>query len=119
VPTCRPGDHDSPPRNGAASSPKALARAAQLLKAMGDEGRLRILEMLTEKERCVTEMVEALDEKFSTVSQRLRVLRSEGLTVRRRKGTHIFYALADRHVADLLHNALAHAGELQAGPTGK
>ena len=52
-------------------------------------------------------------EKFSTVSQRLRLLRGEGLIVRRREGTHLFYALADRHVADLIHNALAHAGELE------
>jgi DNA-binding transcriptional ArsR family regulator len=57
-------------------------------------------------------LVAAREEKFSTVSQRLRILRSEGLVVRRREGKHIFYALADRHVADLLNNALAHAEEL-------
>jgi ArsR family transcriptional regulator len=59
----------------------------------------------------VTELVDAVGEKFSTVSQRLRVLRGERLVARRRKGTHIFYALADRHVVDLLENALAHAAE--------
>jgi DNA-binding transcriptional ArsR family regulator len=83
---------------------------------MGDPARLRILEMLAERELCVTEIVETLGEKFSTVSQRLRLLRTEGLVLRRRKGTHIFYGLADRHVADLLQNALAHAAELEAVP---
>jgi G3E family GTPase len=45
-----------------------------------------------------------------------QVLRTEGLIVRRREGTHVYYALADRHVADLIHNALEHAAELEAGP---
>jgi ArsR family transcriptional regulator, lead/cadmium/zinc/bismuth-responsive transcriptional repressor len=78
---------------------------------MGDPARLRLLEMLTHGERCVSDIVAELGEKFSTVSQRLRVLRAEDLVRRRRDGTHLYYALADRHVADLLHNALAHAAE--------
>jgi ArsR family transcriptional regulator, lead/cadmium/zinc/bismuth-responsive transcriptional repressor len=83
---------------------------------MGDAPRLRILELLKSGELCVTEIVAAANEKFSTVSQRLRVLRTEGLIVRRRKGNHLIYALADRHVADLVQNALAHAHELDATP---
>jgi len=61
-------------------------------------------------------LVAELGDKFPTVSQRLRILRSEGLVARRRQGTHLFYALADRHVADLIHNALAHADELETAP---
>ena len=68
------------------------------------------------RELCVTEIVAAVNEKFSTVSQRLRVLRQEGLIRRRRDGNHLYYALADRHVADLILNALAHANELNAAP---
>lgn len=63
-------------------------------------------------------MVETLGEKFSTVSQRLRILRSEGLVSRRREKSHVFYALADDHVKDLVSNALAHADELD-GPRAK
>jgi DNA-binding transcriptional ArsR family regulator len=79
---------------------------------MGDAPRLRLLELLKQGERCVTEIVASVNEKFSTVSQRLRLLRTEGLVVRRREGTHLFYSLADRHVAELIQNALAHAEEL-------
>ena len=57
--------------------------------------------------------MQAVGEKFPTVSQRLRLLRTEGLVRRRRDGNHLFYSLADRHVADLVHNALAHAAELE------
>ncbi len=83
---------------------------------MSDASRLRILDLLKQRELCVTEIVAALHEKFTTVSQRLRLLRTEGLILRRRSGNHIFYALADRHVVDLILNALAHATELNAAP---
>ena len=94
----------------------SVDRAARLFSAMGDAARLRMLELLAQGERCVTDLVVELDEKFPTVSQRLRILRTEGLVVRRRQGNHLFYALADRHVADLIHNALAHADELETAP---
>lgn len=92
----------------------SFERAASLFRALGDAPRLQLLQYLRRGEACVTELVTTLNEKFSTVSQRLRLLRSEGLVRRRRAGNHIYYALADRHVADLIDNALAHAAELEA-----
>jgi ArsR family transcriptional regulator, lead/cadmium/zinc/bismuth-responsive transcriptional repressor len=117
VPHCRPADH--PRRDRLPASPEALDRASRIFRALGDGPRLRLLELLAEGESCVTEIVGTLGEKFSTVSQRLRLLRGEGLVRRRRDGTHIYYALADQHVIDLIHNALAHAAELEGGPAGK
>jgi ArsR family transcriptional regulator len=99
-------------RPPASAGPANLERAAALFRALGDAARLRILEVLAGGEHCVTEIVGALNDKFPTVSQRLRLLRGEGLVRRRREGNHLFYSLADRHVADLVHNALAHAAEL-------
>jgi ArsR family transcriptional regulator len=95
---------------------EALERAARLFRALGDAPRLQALQLLTQGECCVTEIVAAVGEKFSTVSQRLRILRTEGLVTRRREGTHLYYALADRHVSGLIDNALAHADKLQAAP---
>ena len=57
------------------------------------------------------ELAAALGEGLSTVSQRLKVLRTEGLVARRRDGKHILYSLADAHVASLLTSALEHAQE--------
>lgn len=99
-----------------AAKPRALDRAARLFFALGDPARLRLLVLLEAGERCVGELVEVLGEKFPTISQRLRLLRSEGLVVRRRDGNHLHYALADSHVAVLLRNALDHAAELASGP---
>src|SRR5471030_1174212 len=97
TPSCKVTDHRKAKRP---VPPVSLDRAAQLFRAMADAPRLRILELLKEGELCVTEIVAAANDKFSTVSQRLRILRTEGLIIRRREGNHLFYALADRHVAD-------------------
>lgn len=103
-------DHPAPP-NSLAVPVAELIRAAELFQALGDPERLRLLEVLTRGERCVSELVQALGDKFSTVSQRLRLLRDKKLVTRRREGTHLFYALADGHVLDLIRNALEHAAE--------
>ena len=106
---CAPDEHHPLP------SPRyddhARARAVRLFKALGDEARLRTLEMLVGREACVSEIAAATGEQISTVSHRLRLLRSEGLVNRRRDGRHIFYSLADQHVFELIQNALEHATE--------
>jgi DNA-binding transcriptional ArsR family regulator len=101
---------------GPAPDARALERAARLFRALGDVPRMRLLHLLIRREVCVGELVAALGEKFSTVSQRLRILRTEGLVTRRRVGSHVYYALADTHVKGLVSNALAHAEELN-GPS--
>src|SRR5205807_789911 len=108
VPDCKASDHPAPVQRPRASA-VALDRASRIFRALGDGPRLRLLEMLAGGERCVTEIVEGSSETFSTVSLRLRLLRNKGLVKRRRAGVHLFYALADQHVMDLMYNALAHA----------
>ena len=89
----------------------SIEAAARIFRAMGDPPRLRTLAMLSQGEACVSEIAAATQEELSTISQRLRVLRSENLLSRRRQGKHILYSLADQHVAGLVFNALAHSTE--------
>lgn len=108
--TCLAGDPEHPPAPlPRAPSAAAFERAASIFRAMGDLSRLRLLSQLAAGERCVSDLAEG--EGLSTVSQRLRLLRAEGLVRRRRQGKHIFYALSDAHVAELIANALEHADE--------
>jgi DNA-binding transcriptional ArsR family regulator len=94
-----------------ATSALTIERAAALFRALGDSARLSLLERLATGEYCVTELAEATGEGLSTISQRLRTLRSERLLRRRRVGKHVYYSLADAHVAALIHSAVAHASE--------
>jgi len=89
----------------------ALERASRIFRAIGEPSRLRLLALLSQGEACVTELALSEGEEMSAISQRLRVLRAEDIVVRRRKGKHINYALADQHIVDLIFNALAHASE--------
>jgi len=81
--------------------------AADLFRALGDIARLRTLMILTHQEMCVTDLATSLGEGLSTVSQRLRLLRSERLVAQRRVGKHVYYALADQKIAGLIQSAIA------------
>jgi DNA-binding transcriptional ArsR family regulator len=93
------------------TSPLVIERAAALFRALGDSAGLALLERLATGEYCVTELAEATGEGLSTISQRLRTLRSERLLRRRRMGKHVYYTLADAHVVALVNSAVAHASE--------
>jgi len=111
VPLCEhpsAGTPDIPPT-------ELLVHAAEFFRAMGDPERLRLLAMLRDGERCVGELVGEQD-KLSTVSARLQALHRARLLHRRREARHIYYRLADGHVASLLNNALEHAAERLAPP---
>jgi ArsR family transcriptional regulator, lead/cadmium/zinc/bismuth-responsive transcriptional repressor len=92
-------------------SAETLQRAAALFRAAGDPARLALLSLIGAGERCVSELAELTGEQMSTISQRLKLLRSAQLVRRRREGKHIYYRLADAHVAALIHSALEHAAE--------
>jgi len=70
-------------------SERAVSRAAGMLRAAGDPQRLRLLELLTGGELCVSEIAQVTDDLLPTVSQRLKVLRQEGLVTSRRDGKHV------------------------------
>ncbi len=113
IPECG-GDHEAPDR--APADPQVVERAAAFLKAMADEGRLQVLALLARGEACVSEVAEVLAMDISTISHRLRVLRSEGLVRRRREGRHVYYHLEDEHVRHLLEAAIEHAAhETESG----
>lgn len=117
-PACDTHDHTSPVRALPVSA-EALERASLLFRAMGDMARLRLLGMLAQGPACVSELAAIEGETVSTISQRLRVLRSERLVTRCRDGKHINYALADQHVLDLVFSAMAHASEAHAKTTSE
>lgn len=107
---CGPEEHARRAREGQTTD-EQLERAAALFRAAGEVARLRLLDRLADGEWCVTELAEAAGVGLSTVSQQLRILRAERLVSRRRAGKHIFYGLADKHIAELLRSAIDHAAE--------
>jgi ArsR family transcriptional regulator len=80
-------------------------------RAMGDASRLQLLALLAKREMCVTELTGRLSDNLPAISQRLKLLRAERLVSTRRQGKHIYYSLADNHIASLIENGLAHGSE--------
>jgi ArsR family transcriptional regulator len=78
---------------------------ADLLKALGQPTRLKILELLAEGERCVCEIFPAIQSEQSNVSKHLGFLRSQGIVIADRRGMRVFYRLADPGVGKLLEDA--------------
>ncbi len=72
---------------------RARAVAALRFRALGDETRLRLLELLGDGERSVGDLIEATALGQSLVSHHLRTLRGAGLVTTRRDGRRICYAV--------------------------
>lgn len=62
---------------------------ARVLKALGDESRLKIVRLLLQGEKCVSDIVNFLDMAQPQVSHHLSILRASGLAGTRREGNRI------------------------------
>ena len=80
---------------------------ADLLKALGQPTRLKILELLADGERCVCEIFPAIQGEQSNTSKHLAFLRSHGIVVADRRGMRVFYRLADQRIVRLLDDVEA------------
>jgi ArsR family transcriptional regulator, lead/cadmium/zinc/bismuth-responsive transcriptional repressor len=110
---CKPNGH--PALAPLLVDESAVDQAARLFRALGDTARLRLAARLAQSEGCVGELAAVEGEAMSTISQRLRVLRSENIVICTREGKHRTYTLADRHVIELVNEALAHSSETKEG----
>lgn len=70
-----------------------ITDATNLLKAMANENRLRILCLLDGAELSVSELNARLALSQSALSQHLAILRREGLVTTRRSSQTIYYSL--------------------------
>ncbi|TAL77255.1 MAG: transcriptional regulator [Burkholderiaceae bacterium] len=89
-----------------ALNPALMRRAAtdvvEKLKVLANPDRLLLLCQLSQGERCVSELEEALDIRQPTLSQQLGVLRTDGVVSTRREGKYIYYRVADQKLLRVL-----------------
>lgn len=76
---------------------------AEFFKTLGHPARIRVLELLSEREHSVAEMLVEVGIEASHLSQQLAVLRRANLVaVSRKEGSTVYYVLTSPHVAQLL-----------------
>jgi DNA-binding transcriptional ArsR family regulator len=92
-------------------SPHAVEALAETFRVLGDPTRVRILDALSGGELCVCDIASLAGISESAVSHQLRLLRGMRLVRPRRSGRLVFYALDDKHIIELLKQALTHVEE--------
>jgi ArsR family transcriptional regulator len=78
---------------------------AEFFRTLGHPLRIRVLELLQDGPKPVSELLVELGVEASTLSQQLAVLRRAGIVVSTRKGTGVVYELAASDVAELMRAA--------------
>ncbi len=75
---------------------------AEFFRTLGHPARIRILELLADRDHAVHELLERIAIEPSNLSQQLAVLRRTSLVVSRRQGGEVLYSISAPEVRDLL-----------------
>ncbi len=76
-------------------------QVAEYFSILSEPMRLRILNLLRDREKCVQELVEATDTSQANVSKHLKVMLQAGILSRRSEGTSAYYKVEDDLIFDL------------------
>lgn len=75
----------------------------EIFKALSDESRLRILNLLVRKELCVCEIEAILDMSQSNVSRHLNKLKIANIVTSKKESQWAYYKLSDKFIEDNGH----------------
>ena len=75
-----------------------------MLKALSDETRLRIMNLLYEKELCVCDIMETLKITQTKASRHLSYLKNAGLVEDRKQAQWVYYSLIKNETNKFLDN---------------
>ena len=78
---------------------------ADFFRTLGHPARIRVLELLSERDHAVHELLERIAIEPSNLSQQLAVLRRTGLVSQHREGAEVVYSISVPQVRDLLLTA--------------
>ncbi len=74
----------------------------RIFKALCDPTRLKIVDFVSEGEKCVCEIVREINRSQSTISQQLAKLEDLGIFESRREGKSVYYRLSNSKVKRIL-----------------
>jgi ArsR family transcriptional regulator len=92
------------PLSDAALDREDAGRLAQVLKALADPARLQVISLIRVApggEVCVADLVRELGLSQPTVSHHLRVLFDAGVLSRERRGSWVWYSVADDRIDEI------------------
>ena len=100
-----PARPDVQKQDAAAASALAADLDARFFRGLGDPTRLRIVQLLLDGERTVSEIVKALGGLQGRISSHLMCLRWCGFVTTHREGKWVYYSVTDPRVREVLRLA--------------
>ena len=80
----------------------ALAQAAECLRVLAHPHRLRMVQMLLAGRYSVGELADACDLPTPMASEHLRLMQRCGFLTSEKQGRHVYYAIAEPHLKDIM-----------------
>jgi DNA-binding transcriptional ArsR family regulator len=87
-------------------SEEAIQKNADIIKALADPTRLKIIYLLKNGELCVCEIMMALEKPQPTISHHLNILKNAGLLKWRKEGVWIHYRQSKMKILDNIDDLL-------------
>jgi DNA-binding transcriptional ArsR family regulator len=78
---------------------------AEFFKTLGHPARIQILELLSERDHSVRDLLEAINLEPSNLSQQLSILRRTSLVASYRRAGEVWYSASAPDLRELLHVA--------------
>ena len=81
---------------------RAIQLKSEVLKALGQPTRLKILELLRNGERCICEIVPAINGEQSNISRHISTMQKSHLITTRKDGVKVMVKVRDPRVFEIL-----------------
>ena len=81
---------------------RVLELKAEILKALAQPTRLRILELLRDGEKCICEIVPAINGEQSNVSRHISLMQKSHLVTTRKDGVKVMVKVTDPEIFNIL-----------------
>ena len=81
---------------------KVLELKAEILKALAQPTRLKILELLRNGERCICEIVPAINGEQSNISRHISLMQKSHLVTTRKDGVRLMVKVRDPKIFEIL-----------------
>jgi ArsR family transcriptional regulator len=81
---------------------RVLELKAEILKALAQPTRLKILELLRDKEKCICEIVPALNGEQSNISRHISLMQKSKLVTTRKDGVKVMVKVSDPKIFEIL-----------------
>ena len=81
---------------------RVLELKAEILKALAQPTRLKILELIRNGEKCICEIVPALNGEQSNISRHISLMQKSNLVTARKDGVRVMVKVKDPKIFDIL-----------------